>query len=145
MTKIKEPSKFAKQLGHDFGKQIELHRDLECDPPGWHTIATAFAVRKQNKFLGDYLGTVNHGPVIYVNHGPVIYLDGDKIERLLNDYSEKHSGSIVPFVKRKKYNKQQEYRFLISVQFHSPNQKTFYLKVSDELKSLMAPEESLWH
>ncbi len=132
MTKIKEPSEFAKQLGRDFGKQIELDRDLGCDSPGWHTILT-----KQSKSLGDYFVTVDHGPVIY--------LDDDKIERLFNDYSKQHWGSIVPFVKRKEYNKQREYRFLISVQSHSPNQNTFYLKVSDELKSLMVPEESLWH
>ena len=133
MTKIKEPSEFAKQLGRDVGKQIELDRDLECDYPYWHMIA--FQVRKQSEFLGDYL--------IAVDHGPVIYLADDKIEKLLNKYSEEHRASIVPFVKRKKYKKQQEYRFLISVQFHSPKQDTFYLKVSDELKNLMAPENSV--
>ena len=132
MTKIKEPSEFAKQLGRDVGKQIELDRDLECDYPGWHIIASH--VRKQSEFLGDYL--------IAVDHGPVIYLDDDKIEKLLNKHSEERSASIVPFVKRKKYKGQREYRFLISVQFHSPKRDTFCLKVSDKLKNLMSPEES---
>ena len=133
MTKIQKPSEFAKQLGRDVGKQIVLDKDLKCDYLGWHIIASA--MRKQSEFLGNHL--------ITVNHGPVIYLDTDKIERLLNKYSEEHSGSIVPFVKRKMYKEQKEYRFLISVQFHSPKQDTFYLKVSDDLKNLMVPEDSV--
>ena len=129
MTKIEKPSEFAKQLGRDVGKQIEFDRDLKCDNFGLHILAS-FS-RKQNEFLGDSL--------IAVDHGPVIYLDDDKIERLLNNYSEERSGSIVPFVKRKKYKEQQEYRFVVSVQFHSPNKDTFNLKVSDAFRNLMAP------
>ena len=128
MTKIEKPSEFAKQLGRDVGKQIEFDRDKKCDNFGLHILAS-FS-RKQNEFLGDSL--------IAVDHGPVIYLDDDKIERLLNNYSEEHSGSIVPFVKRKKYKEQQEYRFVVSVQFHSPNKDTFNLKVSDAFRNLMA-------
>ena len=133
MTTIEKPAEFAKQLGRDVGKQIELDRDLKCDNYGLHILAS-FS-RKQNEFLGDSL--------IAVDHGPVIYVDDDKIERLLNNYSEEHSGSIVPFVKRKKYKEQREYRFLVSVQFHSPNKDTFNLKVSDDLRNLMAPIESI--
>ena len=133
MTKIAEPSEFAKQLGRDVGKQIELDRDLKCDYPGPHILAS-FS-RRQSGVMDDSL--------IFVNHGPVIYLDDDKIEKLLNNPPEENGGSIIPFVKRKKYKEQQEYRFLISVQFHSPKQDTFYLKVSDELKNLMAPEASV--
>ena len=66
-----------------------------------------------------------------------------KRERLLNNYSEEHSGSIIPFVKRKKYKEQQEYRFVVSVQFHSPNKDTFNLKVSDAFRNLMSHRYSL--
>ena len=129
MTKIEKPSKFAKQLGRDVGKQIDLDRDLKCDNYGLHILASF--TRKQRDFLGESL--------IAVDHGPVIYLDDEKRERLLNDYSEEHSGSIIPFVKHKKYKEQQEYKFVVSVQFHSPNKDTFNLKVSDELRNLMSP------
>ena len=132
MTKIEKPSEFAKQLGRDVGKQIEFDRDLKCDNFGLHILAS-FS-RKQNDFLGDAL--------ITVDHGPIIYLDEDKRQKLLNDYEE-YSGSIIPFVKRKKYKEQQEYRFVGSVQFHSPNKDTFNLKVSDEFRNLMAPIESI--
>ena len=132
MTKIEKPTEFAKQLGCDVGKQV-LNSDLKSYYSAWHILASF--LRRQSKVMGKYF--------IAVNHGPVIYLDDDKIERLLNDYSEEHSGSIVPFVKRKKYQEQQEYRFVVSVQFHSPNEDTFYLKVSDELRSLMAPIGSI--
>ena len=33
MTKIDKPASFAKQLGHDFGKQIEPNENLKCDSP----------------------------------------------------------------------------------------------------------------
>ena len=133
MTGIENPSEFAKQLGRNVAKQIELDEDLKCDNSSLH-ILTSFS-RRESEFMGNFL--------IYVNHGPVIYLDDDKIERLLSNPPGENGGSIVPFVKRKKYKEQQEYRFLVSVQFHSPNKDTFNLKVSDEFRNLMAPIESI--
>ena len=75
MTKIETPSEFAKQLGRDVGKQIELNRDLKCENYGLHILDSLS--RRQNKVMGDHL--------ISVDHGPVIYLGDDKIERLLNN------------------------------------------------------------
>ena len=134
MTKIEEPSEFAKQLGRDVGKQIEFDRDLKCDNFGLHHLVTLFS-RKQSEFLGDYQ--------VDVNHGPVIYLEDNQIETLFNNYSEEHRGSLVPFVKRKRYREQQEYRFVVSVRFHSPNKDTFCLRVTDRLRNLMAPVEDM--
>ena len=131
MTKIGEPSEFAKQLGRDVGKQIELDRDLKCDYPGRH-ILDSFT-RMQSRVMGNSL--------IFVSHGPVIYLDNEKRERLLNNPPRENAGSVVPFVKLKKYKEQQEYRFLVSVQHHSPTEDTFCLKVSEEIKNLMEPIE----
>ena len=133
MTGIENPSEFAKQLGHDVAKQIEPDGDLKCDYSGLHILAS-FS-RRECGFMGNLL--------IFINHGPVIYLEEGKRERLLNNPPEERDGSIVPFVKPKKYKEQQEYRFVVSVQFHSPNKSTFYLKVSDELRNLMAPIESI--
>ena len=133
MTKIEEPSEFAKQFGRDVGKQFEFDRDLKCDNFVWHTLA--LFGRKQREFLGDYL--------VDVNHGPVIYLDDIQIETLFNNYSEEHRGSLIPFVKRKMYKEQKEYRFVVSVRFHNPNKDTFCLRVTDRLRNLMAPIEDL--
>ena len=129
MTKIEGPAEFAKQLGRDVGKQIEAHNNLTSDQPCWHMLASAR--RRQSKAMGEYL--------IFVSHGPVIYLSKNKIDRLLKNLPERRRGSIIPFVKRNKYKEQQEYRFVIGVQFHSPNENTFYLEVSDELRNLMSP------
>ncbi len=43
------------------------------------------------------------------------------------------------YVKDKKYEVQQEYRFVVSVKFHSPSEKAIYLKVSEDLRRFMAP------
>ena len=133
MTGIENPSEFAKQLGRDVAKQIELDEDLKCDNSGLH-ILTSFS-RRECGLMGNLL--------IFVNHGPVIYLEAGTRARLLNNPPEERGGSIVPFVKLKKYREQQEYRFVVSVQFHSPNKDTFYLKVSDELRNMMAPVENV--
>ena len=66
-----------------------------------------------------------------------------KLKDCLTIHPEGEGGSIIPFVKRKKYKEQQEYRFVVSVQFHSPKEDTFALKVSDELRNLMTPIESI--
>ena len=135
MTKIEKPSEFAKQLGRDVDKQIELDRNLKCDYPG-RQVLDSFA-RRQSGVMGDFL--------ISVSHGPVIYLHNEKRERLLNNPPGENGGSIVPFVKPKKYKEQQEYRFLVSVEHHSPKEDTFCLKVSEEIKNLMEPIENvLW-
>ena len=41
MTKIDKPAAFAKQLGHDFGEQVEPSKYIKCDYPAWHMIASA--------------------------------------------------------------------------------------------------------
>ena len=149
MTKIDEPTTFAQQLGHDFGKQIESNRDLECDSPGWHLIRSASG---RQSGTGDYS--------IFVSHGPVIYLSKEEIPEFINRASEKigdrvtvfvkgergevqegfkMGNQVVLFVKDKKYEVQQEYRFVVSISFHSPVEKEIFLKVSDDLKKFMSP------
>ena len=45
----------------------------------------------------------------------------------------------VLFVKDKKYGVQQEYRFVVSVNFHSLSEKAIFLKVSEDLRRFMSP------
>ena len=136
ITKIESPSEFGKQLGRDVGKHINSHNNLKCDHPGWHIITSATKkefIAKHGVGIGEHL--------IFVNHGPVIYLDEDEIQEFMNNIPNVEGGSIIPFVKRKKYENQQEYRFVVSVQWHSPKEDILDLQVSDDLRKLMAPIE----
>ncbi len=81
--------------------------------------------------LGDRLVFVDHGPVKYA----------DRIEEYITSFPEEHHGYIIPFVKRSKYADQSEYRFLVYIQFYSPNEEVFHLEVSDGLIDLMQPVE----
>ena len=136
ITKIEKPSEFAKQLGRDVGKHISVHNNLKCDLPGLHMITSATKkelIAKHGVGIGEHL--------IFVNHGPVIYLNEDKIQEYMNNIPNVEGGSIIPFVKREKYENQQEYRFVVSVQWHSPNEDILDLQVSDEIRNLMSPIE----
>ena len=132
----------------DVGKQIELHRDFEFNPSGWEfrdfygEVLDMISFRLGEQSSGEQ-GKVDY--LISVNHGPVIYLAEDEIEESIINVQKGSSGAIIPFLKRKKYEEQQEYRFVIRVRCHSPNENPFYLKVSEELRNLMKPIENvLW-
>ena len=128
MSKIDDPSSFAKQLGYDFGRQIESDKDLKCDLPAYQMIISA--ANRQSGGMSDYS--------IFVDHGPVVYLTEEKAQEFINYASEKSDAPVVLFVKDKKYEVQQEYRFVVRVPFHSPTGEKFLLKVSEELKKLMS-------
>lgn len=134
ITGIGNPSDFAKQLGRDFGREIDLNRDFKCNHPELQRVVSAHS--QGTKHLGDYS--------IFVNHGFVIYLDDREIETFMVDLPKELAADLLPFVKRKKYKEQQEYRFRISVNFHTPKNDILFLKVSDELRNLMAPKGLEW-
>lgn len=134
-TRIVCPSGFASELGYQFGKQIDWNMDLKADPPGMHLIASH--LRTWSIFLGEYL--------IFVDHGPVLYLTEEEIETVMNRQHNTGYDQILPFVKRKKYEGQQEYRFVINIQYHrighhaDDNDGTFLLKISEKLRDFMSP------
>ncbi|RKU22657.1 hypothetical protein C6500_03930 [Candidatus Poribacteria bacterium] len=133
MTKIEKPPEFAEQLGRDVGKHISLQNDLEIDfsqAPILHTLGSFH--RKLTAGMGEYL--------VLVDHGPVIYLDESEIVEVVKEDSEANGANIIPFVKRGKYQEQQEYRFLVRVHGLIIDKTEFYLKVSDELRKLMSRE-----
>ena len=134
-TRIASPSCFATQLGYEFGKQVDFEKKLKPDPPGWHLINAH--LRRQSECFGEHL--------IHVDHGPVCYLPEEKIERMMNRVFDSRSSQVLPFLKRTGYQGQQEYRFVITVQFQrianhkGTENQTFLLKVSDKLRNLMTP------
>ena len=136
ITKIESPSEFAKQLGRDVGKHISLHNNLKCARPGLHMITSATKkefIAKHGVGIGEHL--------IFINHGPVIYLDKNEIQEFMDNIPNVKGGSVIPFVKREKYENQQEYRFVVSVQWHSPTEDILDLQVSNDLRKLMSPIE----
>ena len=150
MTKIDKPSTFARQLAYDFGKQIDSNRDLKCDSPGWHTLASA--VSKQSE-IGNYSISVYHGPVIYLEKKEAaefiscasekvgnignLFVNG-KAAEFIDSPSVKVGNIVILFVKDKKYQVQQEYRLVVSVNFHSPSGKGICLEISDDLRKFMS-------
>ena len=134
-TRIVHPSCFATELGYQFGKQIDWETDIHADTPGMHVLASH--ARTRTNLLGEYL--------IFVDHGSVLYLTEEDMERIMNPQHNSSYERILPFLKRKKYEGQQEYRFVIDVQFnrifHHADDKdcTFLLKISEKLRDLMSP------
>ena len=139
MTKIDNPAAFAKQLGHDFGEQVEPSKYLKCDSPAQHMIA--LVANRQLGQTNDYC--------ILVDHGPVIYLEEEKRSEFINYAVRRVQGitgcpsgeetTIALFLKDPKYEVQQEYRFVVRVPFHSPSEDSFRFNVSEELKRFMSP------
>ena len=129
MTGISKPASFAEQLGYDVGRQIEWSKDLKCDSLGKHL---------EFSTLGRLTGE-EYGYFINVYHGPIIYLEKTRAHEFINYASERVGTRVVLFVKDKKYEVQQEYRFVVRIPFHSPSKDRFLLNVSEELKKFMSP------
>lgn len=115
MTIIKNPAFFAKQLGVSVRKQL-------------NTLST----------------------IVY--HGPVIYLDENKINEFANrchkrlcnyesfpDFLPIAEHEIRLFLKEKKYEVQQEYRFVVYTPNYRHRKSNLKLNVSDDLRKLMFP------
>ena len=157
MTGINNPTLFATQLGHAFAKQVKINDDFKCNFPGLFAIASVLvkdhienslthlvsnegisgsAKSAFTNALARHKETAN-GYTIHVSHGAVVYLDGDTIGTFLADIPEVRKADFLPFVKQTEYAEQQEYRFVISVQYHEPRIDTYDLVVSDELRTLM--------
>ena len=139
MTQIDKPAAFAKQLGHDFGEQVEPSKHLKCDSPDRYMITSA--ADRQLRQTNDYY--------IFVDHGPVVYLEQEKQSQFINRAVERvqritgcpseEKTTIALFLKDPKYQVQQEYRFVVRVPFHSPSKDSFRFSVSEELKKFMSP------
>lgn len=111
-TLIADTSKFGKQLGIDFGNAF---RPSAVERPGqaWWMLL----------------------PQVVVDHGPVIYTESpsDVIQR----FPKASWRLITPFVKRKRFSDQNEYRFVIYiVGSGGPKEHTLDFIISEELRAL---------
>ncbi len=111
-TLIADPSRFAKQLGIDFGNALRPS-DLERPGDVWWELL----------------------PQLFVDHGPVVYTESpsDVIERLPRE----SWGLVTPFVKRTHFSGQKEYRFVISIGGSGdPKERSLDLTITEQLRAL---------
>ena len=149
MTKIKNPSDFANQIGIDFAKQIDFDRELEKAQPIVEIPNTAESLWEKVKsrfgYVGEYLICVKHVPVFYIDRELSVSpmrLDSLSIRSIALECDEstlQEMAALIPFIKFSEYKKQREYRFIVWIESYRPKYENFYLKISDELRSLFSP------
>ena len=120
-TVIPNPSAFAMQLGKDFGRQLNVH-DVRYS--GIQVL--------QNTLLS----LQDLDSVVHVSHGQVTYTD--RADRFVRQFGKTEKGNVLPFVKRKCFEGQQEYRFVVQVG-GEPKREEFFMGISDELRGLTRP------
>ena len=129
-TFIPDPSALAMQLGKDFGKQLDV-KNLRLDALDMIIRRLGLDQAKltsQGRLLQRGLDTR-----VLVTHGPIVYCDPP--ERIINRFPVERRGEVIPFVKRRKYAGQREYRFVVEV-IGEPKEPKFLLEITDELRRL---------
>ena len=116
-TMIDDPSEFAVQLGLDFGRLVR-HEVVHLD-------TLVQLVRQRTRPLGLSVVNVYHGPVFYPSD-PAAFL---------NQYPDELRGQVLPFVKNKEFEEDQEYRFAVSV-FGIPSSQIVRFPTSNEIRAL---------
>ena len=148
MAKIEDPSEFAMQIGLDFAEQIDFCNDLKVISNS----ISQDAVQRIKKDIENNFDRVGEH-IIFVRHGPIIYTDTTGLSLSSVPLEQLRAGieydvdrkviqqiaHIAPFLKLPKYQKQQEYRFIVWDLSYMPNNRRFYLKISNELRNLVSP------
>ena len=128
-TFIPDPSAFAMQLGKDLGRQFDM-RNVRLD--GFDRIKQMALAQAQITPQGC-LPKQGLDTVVLVSHGPVAY--SDPPERTVNRFPAGRRGEVVPFVKRDRFSRQREYRFVVDT-IGEPEETEFLMKITDDLRGL---------
>lgn len=129
-TFIPDPSAFAMQLGKDVGKQLDV-KNLRLNALDMIIRRLGLDQAKltsQGRLLQKGLETR-----VLVTHGPIAYCDPP--ERIINRFPVERRGEVIPFVKRRQYAGQREYRFVVEV-IGEPKEPNFLMEITDELRTL---------
>ena len=120
-SRIQDVPNFALSLGAEFARQ----RD-----PGRHGSVTGL-----DWLEAAVCGSSGLESVVYVHHGPVVYEDaaGDVLFARIPEYAR---GLAAYFFKRKKFEHQEEYRFVVSAAGGRPIEDVFYLRITSDLRSV---------
>ena len=128
-TFIPDPSAFAMQLGKDIGTQFDLKNvRLNGFDMIRQLVLSRMKITAQGRLRQKGLDTI-----VRVSHGPVTYCDPP--EMVINCFPIERRGEVIPFVKRRKYAGQWEYRFVVEI-IGEPKETEFLMEVTDELRSL---------
>ncbi|MCY4617791.1 MAG: hypothetical protein OXD50_04445 [Chloroflexi bacterium] len=117
-TSIADPSAFARELGAALAAQ-EPGPDVEL------TLFDELFNSMQPSDLGNRM--------VRVRHGPVCYCDDPK--ELVESFPDEHRAAVVPFIKRRAYAWQQEYRFSLDIRGEATENEWFLL-ISSGLRRL---------
>ena len=120
-SRIHDVPNLALLLGAEFARQRDDGRHAPVTGLDW----LVDAVRK-----GSGLGSVAH-----VYHGPVVY-DDEAGDALFARVPELARGLAAHFFKRKEFENQKEYRFVVSAPGGRPIEDEFYLRITPELRSV---------
>ena len=124
-TTITDPSGFARQLGKMFAehsKEDDLLFDFPAQIKRWAAMLSGFG-----------------GGIVSVYHGPVLY--EDNAEEAVFSLPLHLQGIAAPFVKRRSFERQNEYRFTVST-IGTPATDELHLPIPDEMRSLAVIEPS---
>jgi len=122
-TVIHAPSAFARELGSGVALNVRPE-ELKPDPLGW---------------LKRRLLPPDISNVVHVHHGPVHYTDN--AEEVLDAVPGTERATLLPFIKRRSYSWQREYRFTVSV-IGSPTEDTYRVPIGPSLRALTQPWQS---
>lgn len=116
-TLIGGPAAFAREMGAGVAASVRPEQ-LTPDPLGW----------LKRRLLPDDVGTVVH-----VHHGPVYY--ADRAGEVLDAVPVTERATLLPFIKRRGFAWQREYRFTVSV-IGTPRDETHRFPIPPALRAL---------
>ena len=128
-TLIPDPSAFAMQLGKDFGSQFNTENVHHSGPDS----LKQRLLEKATITTEGRLVQMGLDAAVIVAHGPVAYCDPP--EKIINELSIHEHGNAAPFVKRRKFAGQREYRFVVQP-IGEPRETEFLMEITEELRSL---------
>lgn len=117
-TTIADPSAFAVELGATFAAQAPLP-DVDL------SFVEELTARLRPGAMGERM--------VWVRHGAVCYSDDPR--ELVESFPANHQAAVVPFIKRRMYAWQQEYRFSVSIDGQATRDEWF-LPITPGLRRL---------
>ena len=120
-SRIREVPRFGLLLGAEFARQRDTRRHA--------------AVTGLDRLVAAAVEGSGPASVVHVHHGPVVYSDHAG-EIVFGKIPEHARGLAAHFFKRKDFEYQNEYRFVLSASGGRPIEDEFYLRITADLRSV---------
>ena len=118
---IRDVPEFALLLGAEFARQRDAGRHAAVTGLDW--------------LVASAVGSSGRNSVVHVHHGPVVYADNAG-EIVFGKIPEHARELAAHFFKRKDFEYQNEYRFVLSAPGGRPIEDEFYLRITPDLRSV---------